>query len=342
MTPQIFRLNLICSGLLLLSLPALHAQAPPAASIVQTVAQAETDRKAGRFAEALARVQTPPAGASSADKKAFQLEAADVQDAWERSFGDSNPVQALIHCRAALALNQPLRPDRAADDFNQIGLACVGMRRFDEAVGAFRQAQALHHQTGNRAGEALALDNIGTTSKEAGRQDEAITAYRQAIAIYRQIGDKNSAGTVLSDLGDAYSAFGRYDKAIGPYRQSLVLSRQVNDKGAVASALGNLGNNYSALRRYKEALDCYQKLLPFETQFGNGDARADTLNRLGTTCRALGQFDRAAGFYRRALAVYRQEGEKDQQAEVLENMKLNAKTAEGRMPQKPRKDRTIP
>ena len=43
---------------------------------------------------------------------------------------------------------------------NNLGLALVEVRRFEEAITAHQDAAAIYRETGDRYGEVIALDNL--------------------------------------------------------------------------------------------------------------------------------------------------------------------------------------
>lgn len=65
----------------------------------------------------------------------------------------------------------------AAEFRNTLGTALAGVRRWDDAVAAFRQALGL------RPDYADAMHNLGTALARAGRLGEAAAAYRQALGL---------------------------------------------------------------------------------------------------------------------------------------------------------------
>ena len=72
--------------------------------------------------------------------------------------------------------------------------------RFEEAIGVGQNVAAIFRETGDRHGEALALNNLGLALREIRRFEEAISAHRDAIAIFRETGDRHSEDIAFQNL----------------------------------------------------------------------------------------------------------------------------------------------
>ena len=83
---------------------------------------------------------------------------------------------------------------------NNLGLALVQVRRFDEAIAAYQQALDRKREAGDRHGEGRTLNNLGNALREVRRFDEAIAAYQQALDRKREAGDEQRAAQVEAEL----------------------------------------------------------------------------------------------------------------------------------------------
>ena len=80
------------------------------------------------------------------------------------------------------------------------------MRRFEEAITAYQDAAAIYREIGDRHGEGMALDNLGTALAEVRRFEEAITAHQDSAAIFQETGDRYRESIVLEHLEQARRA----------------------------------------------------------------------------------------------------------------------------------------
>lgn len=71
-------------------------------------------------------------------------------------------------------------------------------------TGYLRKAAVLYQQADDRYGHGTALNNLGSTLREARRFDEAITVLQKAAAIFR--GDQYRERMVLLNLERTYIA----------------------------------------------------------------------------------------------------------------------------------------
>jgi len=76
----------------------------------------------------------------------------------------------------------------------------MGLRRFGEAVGCYRDALAIFRETGDRHSQGRTLANLGGVYDALRRYKDAIKYGRSASAILQETGDRHSQGQVLSNL----------------------------------------------------------------------------------------------------------------------------------------------
>ncbi len=248
--------SLTCCALTLVGfgLSPLHAQVPtaapappdaftPAASAdtASLIAQAQADQKAGRFAEALALLQPLSPPVSPADTKALQRAIAHVQFGWAESLLDSSPQQALPHYQSALDIDRTLRPAQSASDLNEIGIAYAKLRQYSKALVFFQQAQTLHQQAGDKAGEANTLTGMGNDYYFLHQYSKSIDAFQQEMLLYQQVGSRDKEAGALDNLAHIYNDLRQYSKALSLYHQALLIYRQVRDKVGEANTLHNMG-----------------------------------------------------------------------------------------------------
>lgn len=87
-----------------------------------------------------------------------------------------------------------------------MGLALLKMGCVEEAITAYQNAADFFQETGDRHGEATALNNLGLALQEARRFEEAITAHQDAAAIFRETGDQHYERIAMGNLEAARAA----------------------------------------------------------------------------------------------------------------------------------------
>jgi tetratricopeptide (TPR) repeat protein len=65
---------------------------------------------------------------------------------------------------------------------------------------------------------------------------QAIAKYEEALPLYRAVGDKAQEALTLNNIGLVYDDLGETQKALDYYNQSLPLSRAVSDKAPKQSS----------------------------------------------------------------------------------------------------------
>jgi len=176
--------------------------------------------------------------------------------------------------RQALRIN----PEKA-NTWNNLGIAYKNLNRYNDAIEAFRQALRINPEY------AGALYNLGNAYNKLKRYDDAVEAYRQALRINPEYFD------AWHGLGTAYGHLKRYYEAIEAFRQAL----RINPEHV--NALYNLGNAYGLLKRYGEAIEAFHQALRI-----NPD-HAYAWGNLGNTYRHLDRYNDAIEAYRQALRI---------------------------------------
>ncbi len=90
---------------------------------------------------------------------------------------------------------------------------------------------------GDRAGEAITLNNIGQLSSMLGNQQKAIEYYQQALEILKLIKNPQLEASTFNNIGQSYKFLGDKKKALEYYNQALPLRRQVGDRPGEATTL---------------------------------------------------------------------------------------------------------
>src|SRR5205807_1379494 len=100
----------------------------------------------------------------------------------------------------------PIRRPGFALGYNNLGNALYGLKRFDEAIAAYRRAIALE------SGYADAWSNLGTALHHSGQYDEAAAALRRAVALAPGHANAHSGlGILLLMRGDFAEGLEEYE-----------------------------------------------------------------------------------------------------------------------------------
>jgi tetratricopeptide (TPR) repeat protein len=212
--------------------------------------------------------------------------------------------------------------DRAAEATAVNNLSVVDLRqgRYQQATSQLTQALALYRETGDQTGQARALGNLGLVDYQHGRYQQATSHHQQALALYRQVGNRAGEATTLNNIGLIELRQGRYQPATGRFQQVLALSREIGNPGTQASALANLGLVELRQDRYQRATSYLQQSLLLYRQLGDPTGEAEALSSLGAVDRRQGRHEQASAQHRQALVLYRETGNVPGEAEALNGL----------------------
>ena len=122
-----------------------------------------------------------------------------------------------------------------------MGNVYLSLRQYQQATDLYDQVLAITREIGDRAGEGVALGNLGSTYLRLGQYHKAIDLYEQDLAITREIGNRAGEGSALVNLGSAYLKLGQYYKAIDLYEQDLAITREIGNRAGEGIVLNNIG-----------------------------------------------------------------------------------------------------
>ncbi|MGD0700623.1 MAG: tetratricopeptide repeat protein [Trebonia sp.] len=202
----------------------------------------------------------------------------------------------------------------------EIGIVNGQQSRYQQAADQHQQALALFRAVADRAGEARTLGNLGVNDMQRGRYQDAARHQQEAVAIYRDIGDRLGEIRALDNLGFARQRQGRYQEAAGYHEQTLNLSREIGDRPGEAFALGSLGTVDLRLGRFEHAAGYLKQALALFQDMGNTVSEAEILARLGEVYLGLGLHEQAAGNFDQALATSREIGDPGLEADALNGL----------------------
>ncbi|MFD8233696.1 tetratricopeptide repeat protein [Streptomyces sp. NPDC059696] len=235
---------------------------------------------------------------------------------WRRRLQDLATVRAHA-LEACQALGDTLN---LAGAWNNLGSALQDLRRYTEALDAYRTALDLHRQTGDTHGQAGAWNNLGNALQRLRRYTEALDAHRTALDLHRQTSDTHGQANAWNNLGNALQELRRYAEALDAHRTALDLYRQTGDTHGQAGAWNNLGNALRELRRYTEALDAHRISLDLHQQTGDPHGQAGAWNNLGNVFKELQRYTEALDAHRTALDLHQQTGDTHGQANAWNNL----------------------
>jgi tetratricopeptide (TPR) repeat protein len=209
-----------------------------------------------------------------------------------------------------------------ANALNNLGVALVGLRRFDEAIVACTESAALQKKVRNRRGRGIALNTLGIALRHERRFEEAINAHQQASRLFRRIRDSHSVGMALNNLGSDLTEARRFEEAIAAHTRAVVTYQQIGDRRREAKALGNLGRALREVRRLTEAIAIDEAAASLNREIGDLRGEGDALINLGLALIDTERCAEAIVALENATRIFREVGDPHHEALARTNLGL--------------------
>ena len=251
---------------------------------------------AGQHFPSMAGYRLPPSGRPPADAPVLStLEQAGAWLETERP----NLHAAADHAAAAGQHLHAVRIPAAISGF------LLAHGHVDQSVALHRTALAAACHAGDRAGQVIALGELGVLAWLTGDHPAAAASLARALASHCELGDLPGQANVLNQLGQVQVLTGDYPAATASHQQALALARGSGDRLAEAEALNHLGQVRQRTGDYPAAAATQQHALALFREIGNRLGQATTLNDLGIVQEETGDYPAAAASQRAALTMFR-------------------------------------
>ena len=200
--------------------------------------------------------------------------------------------------------------DRAGAAWALFQLGGVALDRGDDGRGAALMAQAL--AAADAAGDgpcaAWAEEALGFATAERGDRAAGQAHLEASLARFRELGDAIGAATALRHIGAARLEWGDAAGARAPLEEGLALLRALGDVPAVAWALHDLGRLALDAGELRRATALFEECLHLFRKTGHAAGAAWALHNLGRTALYDGDPARAVARLEAGLALFREMG----------------------------------
>jgi tetratricopeptide (TPR) repeat protein len=217
----------------------------------------------------------------------------------------------------ALRQDAPVAPEVRSKALFAAGYAALGQGDYGDASTRFEDALDAYRESGDEAGAAACLAQVGWLSTVRGDLDRAVAASEQSLSIARAHGDSRTASAAISNLAEAAERSGEHDRAGELFDEALQLRQELGDRRNIANALINLGRNEilrgSATRAASLLADALQVAESVDDTWG----RSLALSSLACLALQEGDAATAQARLRDALALCVERGDKRVAAECL-------------------------
>jgi DNA-binding SARP family transcriptional activator len=198
---------------------------------------------------------------------------------------------------------------------NQLGFALVRLRD-PEAFAHLERALAVRQEFGDTLGEAHTAIALGEHFRVHGADEDALRYLRRAATLLEPTGATSLRSVALNNLGEVYRGLGELDAAAEWYLQALDIGREIGGH-AEGHALNNLGLVYMRQHRLDEAVARLEEAVSRHRASGDRGGEAQALMNLGTAQAETGSWTAARTSLTDALGIFNQIGDQERAAETV-------------------------
>jgi len=171
------------------------------------------------------------------------------------------------------------------------------------------RALVLYKRSGNRFGEAEAVNALGIGYNRLGQTADAIEQYRKAVELRRAVGNRRGEATSLRNLGNMLTQVSKFDEAATALAQARALHAELNDRAGLAAVENELGLLAEERGDYRGALAAFRRALQAWQQLDDPLGKAQALNDIGFAHYQLGAYDDAQVYLQQAANGYGEIGD---------------------------------
>ena len=181
----------------------------------------------------------------------------------------------------------------------------LAVRQGDSPEGQeeLKESLGLWQALGDRQGEAVVLNMLGSAARYQGDAVRATGLYEAGLAVAQDAGDTRNIALSLDQLGRIARFQGDYARADSLCEQSLMLFREVGDHRRIAGSLMHLASLAAHSGDLSRALALYKEGLELVRTVREGNRIAEGLEGVANVAFARGQPVRAARLFGAAVAL---------------------------------------
>lgn len=192
-----------------------------------------------------------------------------------------------------------------ADSVRRAGITAFARDGPRAAIAIWRRALARATATGDTAGIAAVLGNIGSGFLEELRLDSAERYLERSRALAAAIGDLRVEGNAEAGLAGLSEERGELAASRGHTDRALALHGRIGDSRGEAADHNGLGLLAQSVGDPEEARRQFEAALALNRRDGRDEVAATNLVNLAGLASMAGDFARAEALYRDALATWR-------------------------------------
>ncbi|WP_198672993.1 tetratricopeptide repeat-containing sensor histidine kinase [Algoriphagus litoralis] len=221
-----------------------------------------------------------------------------------------DPMVGLRYSDSAYVLSSRLGlTDKAITSINNRGVNYWYQGQDSLALESYLQVLHAHQKSGNRKGQASAMNNIALIKYNQGDYRGALESHEASTAIFQDLGLRKNILNSQMNTGVVFLALADYPKAMEYFLKAL---RQTEDQDVWerGNLYTNLGLVYKNLNQLTEAESYHRKATELYRQEGFKQMEASSLGNLGAVLQLRGKIAEAEKLFSEALILNKEIGNK--------------------------------
>jgi CHAT domain-containing protein/Tfp pilus assembly protein PilF len=188
---------------------------------------------------------------------------------------------------------------------------------YERAFSNLTKSLEVARNSGNRTGEGLAFNALGSAYLALGQPRKAIDYFEKALAIAREIKNRNQECMALATLGFARQILGEYAKSIEELNHARSMFAELKTRVGEPSILVALGMAHSGQNQPDKAIEYFEQALALARE--TKSALQEALALLGLTQASVisKQYDKARVYCDQGLAIARAQKSREAEAGSL-------------------------
>jgi len=121
---------------------------------------------------------------------------------------------------------------------------------------------------GELEAKARLHNNMGLAQMGLKRYEAALSSFAKAAEIFEQLGDSIRVGEQLGNIGSVYRDIEKWDAALNTYYRALETFKKVDHKRGIADQYGNIGYAFSRQGELEKAFQFFEKAKSLYDELG--------------------------------------------------------------------------
>ena len=167
-----------------------------------------------------------------------------------------------------------------------------------------RDALRLFEDIGDLPKQALAHRTLLWMAERQQHPAEMLSHARRCYDLYQMADHRAGQALALQDIGHAYALLGSSEDAIAHCERALAMMRELKVLAWEGAVWDSLGYIHHRRGDHQQAIVCYGRALDLSREFADRFNEADTLNNLGDVHRSAGDLAAARRSWTQALRIF--------------------------------------